>query len=56
MKVSPPLLTAEEIPELSDVEHIVWTHCHELSSADGIVIVHPNWWGTATRHAKRLGR
>ncbi|MHA1730527.1 MAG: NAD(P)H-dependent oxidoreductase [Promethearchaeota archaeon] len=20
-------------------------HCRELSSADGIVVVHPNWWG-----------
>ena len=41
----PPLLPAEEIPESGKVKHIVGTHCHELSSADGIVIVHPNWWG-----------
>ncbi|MGA7145108.1 MAG: NAD(P)H-dependent oxidoreductase [Desulfobacterales bacterium] len=41
----PPLLPAEEIPEFGEIEDIVGTHCHEISSADGIVIVHPNWWG-----------
>lgn len=41
----PPLLSAEEIPESGKIDQIVEAHCDELSSADGIVIVHPNWWG-----------
>lgn len=41
----PALLPAEEIPESGKIEKVVETHCQELSSADGIVIVHPNWWG-----------
>lgn len=41
----PCLLTAEEIPESGQIDHIVETHCSELASADCIVIVHPNWWG-----------
>jgi putative NADPH-quinone reductase len=41
----PPLLPPEEIPEFSEIEDIVEIHCNELSSADAIVILHPNWWG-----------
>jgi len=41
----PPLLTPEEIPEAGQIHHMVEAHCDELASADGIVIVHPNWWG-----------
>jgi NAD(P)H dehydrogenase (quinone) len=41
----PPLLVSEEIPESGKIEPIVEVHCNELSAADGIVIVHPNWWG-----------
>jgi NAD(P)H dehydrogenase (quinone) len=40
-----PLLVAEEIPESGKINQQVEAHCNELSSADGIVIVHPNWWG-----------
>lgn len=40
-----PLLAAKEIPESGIIDQIVETHCHDLSSADVIVIVHPNWWG-----------
>jgi NAD(P)H dehydrogenase (quinone) len=40
-----PLLVAEEIPESGKINQQVEDHCDELSSADGIVIVHPNWWG-----------
>lgn len=40
-----PLLPAEEIPESGKIDQIVEIHCNELSSADAIVIVHPNWWG-----------
>jgi NAD(P)H dehydrogenase (quinone) len=41
----PPLLLTQEIPESGKSDPVVKTHCHELCSADGIVIVHPNWWG-----------
>lgn len=40
-----PLLVAEEIPESGKINQQVASHCDELSSADGIIIVHPNWWG-----------
>ncbi|SPD75682.1 NAD(P)H oxidoreductase YRKL [uncultured Desulfobacterium sp.] len=40
-----PLLTAEEIAESGKIDRIVEAHCNELSSADVIVIIHPNWWG-----------
>jgi putative NADPH-quinone reductase len=40
-----PLLPKEEIPEDGLVPALIRKHCAELLSADGIVIVHPNWWG-----------
>ena len=27
------------------LEPVVARHCREIASADGIIIVHPNWWG-----------
>jgi putative NADPH-quinone reductase len=41
----PPLLAAEEIPETGKVNQQIEAYCDELSSAEGVVIVHPNWWG-----------
>ncbi|HNW28370.1 MAG TPA: NAD(P)H-dependent oxidoreductase [Spirochaetota bacterium] len=40
-----PLLPAEEIPRDGNVDPVVLKHCGELKSSDGIVIIHPNWWG-----------
>jgi len=40
-----PFLPKEEIPEDGLVPALVRKHGEELLSADGIVIVHPNWWG-----------
>jgi NAD(P)H dehydrogenase (quinone) len=40
-----PILPDEEIPKDGVITSDVEKHCQELSSADGIVIVHPNWWG-----------
>ena len=40
-----PVLPAGEIPEEGDVAPPVRAHCDALCAADGIVIVHPNWWG-----------
>jgi len=40
-----PLIPAEEIPANGAVDSRIKAHCEELISADGIVVVHPNWWG-----------
>lgn len=40
-----PVLPAGEIPERGGVPPLIEQHCRELSRADGIIIVHPNWWG-----------
>jgi NAD(P)H dehydrogenase (quinone) len=40
-----PILSTREIPQETSVSHEVERYCQEISGADGIVIVHPNWWG-----------
>jgi putative NADPH-quinone reductase len=40
-----PILPAQEIPRGVSLPGSIQTHCDELASADGIIIVHPNWWG-----------
>ena len=40
-----PALPGGEIPTDGEVAPVVQKHCRELSKAEGIVIVHPNWWG-----------
>jgi len=40
-----PILVEAEIPKGASLNSVVARHCAELSSADAIVIVHPNWWG-----------
>ena len=40
-----PILSGQEIPKGTSLERIIKEHCNEISNADGIVIVHPNWWG-----------
>ena len=40
-----PLLTKEEIAMDGVIPEVIAGHCAELQSADGIVIIHPNWWG-----------
>ena len=40
-----PLLPAQEIPEGAILPPDIQKHCEELRAADGIVIIHPNWWG-----------
>lgn len=40
-----PITSSQEIPKGSSLEKVIEKHCNEISSADGIVIVHPNWWG-----------
>ncbi len=40
-----PLLPAEEINRDPHLPESLQDHCRELSQADGVIIVHPNWWG-----------
>ena len=40
-----PLLPCDEIARNAALPALVKTHCEELAEADGIIIVHPNWWG-----------
>jgi len=40
-----PLLNSEEIAEDAALPTAIKIHCQEIATADGIVIVHPNWWG-----------
>ncbi len=40
-----PLLPASEIPKNAALDPLVRRHCDEIAQANGIVIVHPNWWG-----------
>ncbi|MBN1862882.1 MAG: NAD(P)H-dependent oxidoreductase [Dehalococcoidales bacterium] len=41
----PPLLPAREIPRGATLPKIISRHCSEISDADGIIVIHPNWWG-----------
>lgn len=40
-----PCMPAEEFACDTAVKELVASHCKELASTDGIIIVHPNWWG-----------
>jgi NAD(P)H dehydrogenase (quinone) len=40
-----PILPADEIPKESVGDPIIQRYCHEISVSDGILIIHPNWWG-----------
>jgi NAD(P)H dehydrogenase (quinone) len=39
------LLTRGEISRYAPLPDSITDHCREIAAADGIVIVHPNWWG-----------
>jgi len=40
-----PLLFSKEIPKDASLPQVIREHCEEISEAEGIIIVHPNWWG-----------
>ncbi|MGI9535694.1 MAG: NAD(P)H-dependent oxidoreductase [Desulfocapsaceae bacterium] len=40
-----PLLPAEEVARDVDLPPLVAAHCREISEADLIIVIHPNWWG-----------
>jgi NAD(P)H dehydrogenase (quinone) len=40
-----PAMPPEEIMRAAELPHHLSQHCIEIDNADGIIIVHPNWWG-----------
>lgn len=40
-----PLLACEEIPKDALLPPQIKAHCEEIAEAEGIIVVHPNWWG-----------
>ena len=40
-----PLLRSGEIPKDAELDPVLRQYCEEIAHADGIVSVHPNWWG-----------
>jgi NAD(P)H dehydrogenase (quinone) len=40
-----PLLPYPEISRDADLPPAIAEHCREIAAADGIVIIHPDWWG-----------
>jgi NAD(P)H dehydrogenase (quinone) len=40
-----PIITSQELVTDTSDDPLVETHCREIVQADGVVIIHPNWWG-----------
>ena len=40
-----PLLRTKEIPKGAQIDEALASHCRDLAEAEGIIVVHPNWWG-----------
>jgi putative NADPH-quinone reductase len=40
-----PLLPFDEIPRDAPLPPAIALHCREIAAADGIVFIHPDWWG-----------
>lgn len=40
-----PIIDRSEIPKYARLDPVIRKHCDELAGADGLVVVHPNWWG-----------
>jgi NAD(P)H dehydrogenase (quinone) len=40
-----PILTGVEIFRGAKLPPDIQRHCGEIAEADGIVVIHPNWWG-----------
>jgi len=40
-----PILPLQELQAGAELTPVIGSHCREILTADGIVIVHPNWWG-----------
>jgi NAD(P)H dehydrogenase (quinone) len=40
-----PILRFKEIPKEAALDPIIQKHYQEIALTEGIIIVHPNWWG-----------
>lgn len=40
-----PILSYEEIARNAILPPVIADQCHEIAHAEGVVIVHPDWWG-----------
>jgi NAD(P)H dehydrogenase (quinone) len=40
-----PILPFNEIPRDAPLPPVIALHCREIAAADGIVLIHPDWWG-----------
>ena len=40
-----PIITRSELLKQARLDPVVQKHCDELTGADGLIVVHPNWWG-----------
>jgi NAD(P)H dehydrogenase (quinone) len=40
-----PVIPSSEIPADASLPEDIEKHCLEIAQADGIIIIHPNWWG-----------
>ncbi|HEY4786369.1 MAG TPA: NAD(P)H-dependent oxidoreductase [Bacteroidales bacterium] len=40
-----PIIDLAEIPKQAQIDEVIQLHCDDLMSSDGIIIIHPNWWG-----------
>ncbi|MFH1139946.1 MAG: NAD(P)H-dependent oxidoreductase [Pseudomonadota bacterium] len=40
-----PILPFAEIARDAVLPPLIETHCREIAAAEGVVIIHPNWWG-----------
>lgn len=40
-----PIIHTPEIPKSGKYSQVIKKHCDELANCDGIIVVHPNWWG-----------
>jgi NAD(P)H dehydrogenase (quinone) len=40
-----PIISKIEIPKGGQIDSVIKEHCDDLINCDGIIIIHPNWWG-----------
>ena len=40
-----PVYTAAELPRDAVLPPVIEQHCCEIGAADGVIVVHPNYWG-----------
>lgn len=41
-----PLMDADEVSRRVSTNPLVEAHCAQLAAAEGLIIIHPSWWGS----------